>query len=101
MRPHGFRHANGPTITPGEQEGSRTLTRGDPIEVDGQSYEQLESSKIGPGEFVLVRVAMAPTIESSPRLSASESRIWLDLDAAAMTVDEQHLLNVAGGPLAP
>ena len=67
------------------QPGGPTLTRSGP-----------EDAAIPPGDSIAIRVELPAAVDFSDRLSVFESRIWLELDGAAFTVDQQHTLTVEG-----
>jgi len=49
-----------------------------------------------PGDSIAIRVALPAAVDPAERVSVFESRIWLELDGAAFTVDEEHTLVVDG-----
>jgi len=65
--------------------GGPTLTRSGPAD-----------AALAPGDTVALRVDVPATDEAAKRISVYESRVWLDLDGAALTVDAEHTLRVAG-----
>lgn len=65
--------------------GGPTLTRGGS-----------EDAAIGPGDTLTLRVDVPAADEASKRISVFESRVWLDFDGAALSVDAEHTLRVAG-----
>lgn len=92
-------HSSGPTLTPGESDDA-VLRPGEPVELDGQQFDTLVTGPIAPGGGLNVHIELAPERESPAGLSARETRLWLDLDGAAITVDQQHTLEVGdSGPL--
>jgi len=65
--------------------GGPTLTRGGP-----------EDAAIAPGDTLTLRVDVPAADAASQRISVFESRVWLDFDGAALSVDAEHTLRVAG-----
>ncbi|MBW2494605.1 MAG: zinc-ribbon domain-containing protein [Deltaproteobacteria bacterium] len=65
--------------------GGPTLTR------SGNSDAALQ-----PGDSVSIRVEIPAAVDAAERVSVFESRIWLEHDGAAFTVDVEHTLAVAG-----
>ncbi len=49
-----------------------------------------------PGDSIAIGVAIPEAANAAERVSVFESRIWLEHDGAAFTVDEEHTLAVAG-----
>ncbi len=52
--------------------------------------------EIRPGDSITLRVELPDAAEPADRISLLESRIWLELDDAALSVDQQHQLAVEG-----
>ncbi|MFP8880357.1 MAG: zinc ribbon domain-containing protein, partial [Myxococcota bacterium] len=89
-----FSHAAGPILSaPG---GDARLEPGESVVLDGRSYPVLETKDLPPGTTLVVRAELRPVAAVSEAIVGEESRIWLDLDDATLTVDEQHELSVAG-----
>ena len=63
--------------------GGPTLTRSGP-----------DDAAIRPGDSVALRVERAAANDSAGRISALDARIWLELDGAALTVEQQYTLAV-------
>ncbi len=55
-----------------------------------------DDAPLAPGETVALRVELPAAAADVDRLSALETRVWLELDDAAFTVDQQYTLAVAG-----
>ena len=92
-------HSSGPTLTRSPSDEAE-LGPGEPVDLNGQRFDTLETQPIAPGGALTVHVEFAPVQEPAGRLSARQTRIWLDADGAAITVDQQHTLEVGdGGPL--
>jgi hypothetical protein len=72
------------------------LVPGESVELETIHYAVLEARNIAAGDGVEFAVAEGAAIETDPRLTVLESRIWLDADGAAMSVDEQHQFSVIG-----
>jgi hypothetical protein len=59
-----------------------------------------DDAALRPGDSIALRVERAAANDSADRISALEARIWLELDGAAITVEQQYTLAVKGdGPL--
>jgi hypothetical protein len=65
--------------------GGPKLTRSEPSD-----------AALQPGDSVAIRVEVPAAANAAERVSVFESRIWLEHDGAAFTVDEEHTLAVAG-----
>jgi hypothetical protein len=68
-----------------ERPGGPTLTRSGP-----------DDAALRPGDSIALRVELPAAADSVDRISALEARIWLELDDAALTVDQQYTLAVEG-----
>ena len=51
---------------------------------------------IRPGDSIAIRVEFPAAADALERISALESRIWLELDGAALTVDQEYTFAVEG-----
>ncbi len=59
-----------------------------------------DAAALQPGDSIALRVERAAASEAADRISILEARIWLDLDGAAINVEQQYTLAVKGdGPL--
>jgi hypothetical protein len=65
--------------------GGPTLTRG-----------RLGDAEILPGDSITLRVELPAVAEAVDRISLLDARFWLDLDGAALSVDQQYTLAVTG-----
>jgi hypothetical protein len=88
--------SGGPTLTRGASDDAN-LRPGQPVELNGQRFDTLETQPVAPGDGLTAHLEFAPVQGPSSRLSARETRIWLDADDAAITVDQQHKLEIGGG----
>jgi hypothetical protein len=68
-----------------ERPDGPTLTRSGP-----------DDAELRPGDSIALRVEFPATADAVDRISALELRIWLELDGAALTVDQQYTLAVEG-----
>ena len=68
-----------------DRPGGPTLTRSEP-----------DDAALRPGDSIALRVELPAPTNAIDRISALESRIWLELDGAALTVNQQHTLAVEG-----
>jgi hypothetical protein len=71
-----------------ERPGGPTLTRSGP-----------DDAALQPGDSIALQVELPAATDSVDRISALEARIWLELDDAAITVDQQYTLFVEGDAL--
>jgi hypothetical protein len=55
-----------------------------------------DDAELRPGDSIALRVELPAAADAVERISALESRIWLELDGAALTVDQQYTLSVEG-----
>jgi hypothetical protein len=55
-----------------------------------------DDAKIEPGDSITLRIELPAATDAGDRISALESRNWLELDGAALTVDLQYTLSVEG-----
>ena len=55
-----------------------------------------EDAAILPGTSIALRVERSANRDAAGRISALEARIWLELDGAAITVEQQYTLSVEG-----
>jgi hypothetical protein len=55
-----------------------------------------DDAEVQPGDSITLRIELPATADTSDRISALESRTWLELDGAAFTVDLQYTLAVEG-----
>ena len=74
-----------------ERPGGPTLTRNGPNSRTGSDDEELR-----PGDSIALRVELPAAADSADRISALEARIWLELDGAALSVDQQYTLAIEG-----
>ncbi len=74
-----------------ERPGGPTLTRSEPNSRTGPDDEALQ-----PGDSIALRVELPAATDSVDRISALEARIWLELDDAAITVEQKYTLAVEG-----
>ncbi len=59
-----------------------------------------DAAALRPGDTIALRVERAAASDAADRISALEARIWLELDGAAITVEQQYTLAIKGdGPL--
>ncbi len=65
--------------------GGPVLTRSEPSD-----------AALRPGDSVAIRVEIPEAANAAERVSIFESRIWLEHDGAAFTVDEEHTFAVSG-----
>jgi hypothetical protein len=81
-------HPRGPRV-----RGARLQPAGE-RSVEGHAYRAVEARQLAAGE----RLDYSLTIPSAPEapISLVHSKIWLELDAAALGVEEQHVLRVEG-----
>jgi hypothetical protein len=80
----------GPTVA------APALRPGDDLTLDGRRYRTLVSGALRPGAELALDVTL-PAAQSDPAsLSVEEVRVFLEQDAAALTVREDHRLSVAG-----
>jgi hypothetical protein len=93
-RVRAFSHARGAVLRPPAGDGR--LVPGEPLVLDGASYSLLESGALPAGATLALRAELSAAVTASKQIVSEESRIWLDLDGAALTVDEQHHLSVLG-----
>jgi hypothetical protein len=89
-----FSHAEGPTLS--ATGGDVRLETGAPLVLDRVSYSVLEGRDLAPGSTFSLRAELPGAIVASEKIVSDETRIWLDLDGAELTIDEQHQLSVAG-----
>jgi hypothetical protein len=68
-----------------ESPGGPTLTRSGP-----------DDAELRPGDSIALRVELPAAADAVERISALESRIWLEFDGAALTVDFEYTLAVDG-----
>jgi len=75
---------------------ARALRPGENVTIDGRSYRTLASGALRPGAELALELTL-PAAQSDPStLSVVEVRVFLEQDAAALTVREDHRLTVAG-----
>ena len=55
-----------------------------------------DDAELRPGDSIALRVELPAATDAAERISALESRMWLELDGAALTVDQQYTLAVEG-----
>jgi hypothetical protein len=79
--------AGGPGLRPGPE-----------LTIEGSSLRTLESGAVAPGGALELWLEIPPAgVEpDSGALSFSQSRLWLELDDAALHVDEEYEIEVAG-----
>jgi len=68
-----------------ERPGGPKLARGGP-----------DAAKIRPGDSITLRIELPAADDAGDRISGLESRTWLELDGAALTVDLEYTLAVEG-----
>ena len=68
-----------------ERPGGPTLTRSGP-----------DDAELRPGDSIALRVELPAAADAVERISALESRLWLEHDGAALTVDWEYTLAVEG-----
>ena len=68
-----------------ERPGGPTLTR-----------SGTDDAELRPGDSIALHVELPAPADSAGRISALETRIWLELDGAALTVKQQHTLAIEG-----
>jgi len=91
-RVRAFSHESGPKLS----SPAGDLEPGTPLLFDGVPYPVLEAHDLPAGAKLTLQAQTRPVAGTSEAVTGDESRIWLDLDGAALTVDEQHQLSVAG-----
>jgi hypothetical protein len=68
---------------------------------DGESFQGRAAGPFAPGAHLSLRLPAPPRAPDEARLALAEVQLWLELDQAALVVDESHRLEVSGaGPLA-
>ncbi len=93
-RVRAFSHAQGPILS---SSGSDVRLESAPsLVLNGGSYPLLETTDLAPGKTLVLRAELRPVVAASGEVVNEETRIWLELDGAALTIDEQHHLSVAG-----
>ena len=55
-----------------------------------------DDAKLQPGDSIALRVELPAAADDVDRISALDARIWLELDGAAITVDQQYTFDVEG-----
>jgi hypothetical protein len=68
-----------------ESPGGPTLTRNGPADAE-----------LRPGDSIALRVELPAASDSVDRISALDARIWLELDGAALTVEQEYTLAIEG-----
>jgi len=79
---------------PGPRVEAEGLAPPEAVERDGRRYQQRTSARLAPGTELALRVELPPTQSDRETLQLAEKRAFLELDAAALTVREQHRLEV-------
>ncbi len=76
------------------------LGSAEPVALRGETFQGRAHGALAPGSRLAFRVAVPEGAPAPARLSLAEARLWLELDRAALAVDETHRLEVSGeGPL--
>jgi hypothetical protein len=81
-------HPRGPQV-----RGARLQPAGE-RSVESHVYRAVEASQLAAGERLAYSLVIPPAPEAA--ISLVHSRIWLELDDAALGVEEQHVLRVEG-----
>jgi hypothetical protein len=102
---HSFPSGARPLVLVNRPGGPR-LTRSGPDDARSKADEArstIDSARSGgddtalrPGDSIALRVELAEANDAAERISALDARIWLELDGAALTVEEQFTLTVEG-----
>jgi hypothetical protein len=88
-------HAEGPRVR------SAGLRPGEVVEEGGGTWQTAARDGVAPGEELAFSVELPAAEPAPPELTLAQTRIWLELDEAALKVDERYELEVAGAaPLA-
>jgi hypothetical protein len=74
------------------------LRPGAALTIEGRSVRTLESGAVAPGGALALSLEIPPArVDPDPGvLSFSQARLWLELDDAALRVDEEYEIEVAG-----
>ena len=95
----GFPSGGGPLLILSDSQGplirAENLAPAEGREVEGRPYRALGVDSVAAGARVAFEVDVPPREAGDAAIERSE--IWLELDDAALTVDENHLLQVESG----
>ncbi len=80
----------GPTVS------APALVAGEDTDIDGRGYRTLSAGALRPGATVSLDVTLPEAQTDLAALSVDEVRAFLEQDGAALTVREEHRLQVAG-----
>jgi hypothetical protein len=83
-------HPGGVTV-----EGADLLP-GEEVAIEGRPLRTLESGAVAPGGALALSLEIPPARVDPGALSFPQSRLWLELDDAALHVDEEYEIEVAG-----
>lgn len=72
------------------------LRPGGEVVIDGQPLRALESAAVAPGGALELSLEIPPARVAPGALSFPGARLWLELDDAALRVDEEYEIEVAG-----
>lgn len=78
------------------QARSPQLREGEAERLDGKRYRALEATDLAAGAGFALTLERPPLRQDPAALAMTESRLFLELDAAALVVREEHRLQVAG-----
>lgn len=81
-------HPRGPQVL-----GARLQPAGE-RSIEGRTYRAVEARQLAAGERLAYSLAIPPAPEAP--LSLVHSKLWLELDDAALVVEEQHVLRFEG-----
>jgi hypothetical protein len=70
------------------------------VALEGETFQGRAIQALAPGAHVSLRVPVPARVPAEARLALAEVQLWLELDEAALVVDESHRLEISGqGPL--
>lgn len=75
---------------------AQSLAAGETLDREGRRYRSFGSGRLAPGARVAFDVTLAEAERDPAALSVGEVRVFLEQDAAALTVREEHRFSVAG-----
>lgn len=73
------------------------LGPGEPEEYEGRPYVAFDAGAVAPGDSLVLQLDVAPTRRDPAALSVPAVRAFLEIDDAALSVSEEHNLEVSGG----
>ncbi len=94
--PDGAEHASVLVSEGGPSVSAPGLEAGEPATLDGRSYRTFTSRKLRPGAQLALDVKLPAAQSDLAALAVKEVRAFLEQDAAALTVREEHQLSVSG-----